>query len=158
MISISVSFFLRLAYWVRLTQCVRDSFSWCPGISSFLAFLQCGSCTATNIPFYVFPGKKLRGLSPNSTFMFLWPIYMYIPRIGPHIYLQQNRQTDRGHIYINRSQTHACGIGTFLGIFASNFLYCGFALWRVCLLGPQVYMKAKILSYSLLSLLHGSAN
>ncbi len=25
---------------------------------------------------------------------------LYIPRIGPHIFLQQNRQTDRGNILI----------------------------------------------------------
>jgi hypothetical protein len=27
-------------------------------------------------------------------------IYLYIARIGPHIFLQQNRQSDRGNIYI----------------------------------------------------------
>ncbi len=32
--------------------------------------------------------------SQLPTFMCLWAIYMYIPRIGPHISLQQNRQTD----------------------------------------------------------------
>jgi hypothetical protein len=46
-------------------------------------------------PFYVFIFWELRGLSP--------PIHMsvndfYIPRIGPHIFLQQNRQIDPGNL------------------------------------------------------------
>ncbi len=49
-------------------------------------------------PIYVFPEKDLRCLSHN------FHIHMsvgdlYIPRIRPHIFLQQNRQTDRGNIY-----------------------------------------------------------
>jgi hypothetical protein len=39
-------------------------------------------------PIYGFPEKELRGPSPNSTFM-------YLRAIGPHIFLQQNRQTNR---------------------------------------------------------------
>jgi hypothetical protein len=43
------------------------------------------------------PEKELRGLSPN------FHIHasvgdLYMPRIGPRIFLQQNRQTDRGNI------------------------------------------------------------
>jgi len=48
-------------------------------------------------PIYVFPEKELRGLSPN--FHIHVPVSdLYIPRIGSHIFLQQNRQTDRGNI------------------------------------------------------------
>ncbi len=36
-------------------------------------------------PIYVFPEKELRGISPDSTFMCLWAIYIRIPRICPHI-------------------------------------------------------------------------
>ncbi len=39
---------------------------------------------------------KMRGLSPN----FHIPVSvsdLYIPRIDPHIFLQQNRQTNRGN-------------------------------------------------------------
>jgi hypothetical protein len=48
-------------------------------------------------PICVFSGKELSGLSPN------FHIYvsvgdLYIPRIGPPIFLQQSRQTDRGNI------------------------------------------------------------
>ncbi len=47
-------------------------------------------------PIYVYPEKELHGLSvPISTF-----IQLYIPRIGPHIFLSQNRQVDLGYIYI----------------------------------------------------------
>jgi hypothetical protein len=50
-------------------------------------------CTENQI--YVFPEKELRGLSPNSYIhMFVSDLctYMYISRISPHIWLQQNRQ------------------------------------------------------------------
>ncbi len=55
-------------------------------------------------------------------------------RIGPPIFLQQNRQIDRG---INRSQTHECGNWDcgraipVLGIFASNFQYWFFEVCRL---------------------------
>jgi hypothetical protein len=48
-------------------------------------------------PIYVFPEKELRGLSPNSHIGVLVSD-LYVPRIGPHIFLQQNRQTDCGNI------------------------------------------------------------
>jgi hypothetical protein len=53
-------------------------------------------CSAN--PIYVFSEKELRGLSHNfHIHMSLGDLY--IPRIAPHIFLQQNRQTDRGNIY-----------------------------------------------------------
>jgi hypothetical protein len=39
---------------------------------------------------YVFPETELRGLSPNS-YILVSVSDLYIPRIGPHIWLQQNR-------------------------------------------------------------------
>jgi hypothetical protein len=44
-------------------------------------------------PIYIFPKKELRGLSYN------FPIHvsvsdLYIPRMGPHVFLHQKRQTD----------------------------------------------------------------
>jgi hypothetical protein len=51
------------------------------------------------------PKKGLRGLSMNFH-IHVSVTYLYIPRIGLHIFLQQNRQTDaRWWEYINRSQT-----------------------------------------------------
>jgi hypothetical protein len=48
-------------------------------------------------PIYIFPEKELRGLSPNfNTHVSVSDLY--ISRIGPHIFLQQNRQNDRGNI------------------------------------------------------------
>jgi hypothetical protein len=46
---------------------------------------------------YVFPEKELRGLSPN------FPIHvsvsdLYFPGIGPSIFLQQKKHSDRGNI------------------------------------------------------------
>ncbi len=46
---------------------------------------------------YVFPEKELRGLSPNFH-IYVSVIDLYMPRIAPHIVLQQHRQTDRGNI------------------------------------------------------------
>jgi hypothetical protein len=46
---------------------------------------------------YVFLFWELRGLSPNFH-IHVSVSHSYIPRIGPHISLQQNRQTDPGNI------------------------------------------------------------
>ena len=51
-------------------------------------------------PIYVFLFCELRGLSPNFH-IHVSVSDSYIPRIGPHISLQQNRQTDPGNIYIS---------------------------------------------------------
>jgi hypothetical protein len=43
-------------------------------------------------PIYVFLFWKLRGLSPNFYIhVSVRDLYIYIPRIGPYIFLQQNR-------------------------------------------------------------------
>ncbi len=50
-------------------------------------------------PTYVFPEKEAHGLSPNSYIhVSVSDLYEYIPRIGPHKWLKQNRQTDHGNI------------------------------------------------------------
>jgi hypothetical protein len=49
---------------------------------------------------YVFPEKELRGRSPNFD-IHVSVSDLYIPGIGPHIFLQQNRQTDPGNIYLS---------------------------------------------------------
>ncbi len=86
--------------------------------------------TVTKI-LYVFPEKELRGLCPN--FHIRMPVSdLYIPKISPHIFLQQNRQTHRLKT-LYKSQTHECGNWdwsraiSFLGIFVANFRYCVFA-------------------------------
>ncbi len=48
-------------------------------------------------PIYVLPAKKLRGLSPNLH-IYVSVSDLHIPTVGPHIFLQQNRKTDRGNI------------------------------------------------------------
>ncbi len=57
---------------------------------------------------YVFLFWELLGLRPNCH-VHVSVSDLYISRIGPHILLQQNRQIDRGNVYVNRSQTHECG-------------------------------------------------
>jgi hypothetical protein len=46
---------------------------------------------------YVFLEKELHGISPNS-YIHVHMSDLYIPRIDPHIWLQQNRQSDPGNI------------------------------------------------------------
>jgi hypothetical protein len=48
-------------------------------------------------PIYVFFFWELRGLSPNFH-IHVSVSDLYIPRIGPHIFLQRNRQTDPKNI------------------------------------------------------------
>jgi hypothetical protein len=47
-------------------------------------------------PIYVLQGKKMLGLSPNFH-IHVSVSNLYIPTIGPPIFLQQKRQTDRGN-------------------------------------------------------------
>ncbi len=54
--------------------------------------------TATKYPIYVFLFWELRGISPNLH-IHVSVSDLYIPRICPHIFLQQNRQTDPGNIF-----------------------------------------------------------
>jgi hypothetical protein len=64
---------------------------------------QSSICTAKKFEF-MYPRKGNCVASvPISTFMCLWAIYiydLYIPKFGPHIFLQQNRQTDQRNIKI----------------------------------------------------------
>jgi hypothetical protein len=48
-------------------------------------------------PIYVFLSWELRGLSPNFH-IHVSVSDLYIPRIGPHIFLQHKRQIDHGNI------------------------------------------------------------
>ncbi len=55
----------------------------------------------------IFPGKELCGSSPKS-YIHVSVRYFFIPLIGLHILLQENRWAERVE-YIDRSQTHECG-------------------------------------------------
>ncbi len=73
------------------------------GLSNHITFMPIKSgatvplihCTENRI--HKFPEKELRGLSPNS-YIHVSVSNLYIPRIDPHIWLQQKRQADPGNI------------------------------------------------------------
>jgi hypothetical protein len=94
----------------------------------------CLHCNENHI--YVFPEKEMCGRSPNFQIL-LSENNLYVPRIGPHIFQQQNEQTDRVNINIAHGHLNV-EIGTvamqaipFLGIFVSNFRYCVFTVQYV---------------------------
>ncbi len=61
--------------------------------------------TATKKPFLYSISEKCAASVPISTFMCLWAIYTYIPRMGPLYFLQKNRQIDCGNTSITNSLT-----------------------------------------------------
>jgi hypothetical protein len=58
-------------------------------------------------PIYVFLLWELRGLNPNFH-IHVSVSDLCIPRIGPNIFLQQNRQSDPGKIQISHRYTYKC--------------------------------------------------
>jgi hypothetical protein len=64
---------------------------------------------------HVFPEKELRGLSPKFH-IHVSVSDFNLPKIDPHIFPQQNRQTNCGNILycMIRSQTHECGNWEYL--------------------------------------------
>jgi hypothetical protein len=69
---------------------------------------------------------------------------LYLPRIGPHIFLQQNRQTDPENMYINLSQIYECRnweTGHYNSVMEITVSFLGIHLYWI-LTGPSfaVYM------------------
>jgi hypothetical protein len=99
-----------------------------------------GSRHCNENPIYVFPEKELRGLSPNFH-IHVSVTDLYISRIGPHIFLQQNRQTHRGNICINRSQTREWKLGLRpLNSFSGNNY---FAFSVLCFCSGEVFHRLR---------------
>ncbi len=66
-----------------------------------LSFTQEGQCSphCNENPISIFPEKELCGLSPHFH-IHVFVSDLYISRNGSHIFLQQDRQSERGNIYI----------------------------------------------------------
>jgi hypothetical protein len=73
------------------TTCTTATF-----VKYFLSTAAANGHTLQRNPIYVFPEKELRGLSLNFH-IHVSMSDLYISRIHPHIFLQQNRQTDCGN-------------------------------------------------------------
>jgi hypothetical protein len=90
---------------------------------------------------YLLPEKKLCSLNPNLHIRVSVSDF-YIPTVGPPIFLQQNRQTDRWNICINRLPKHECRnwkkAVSFLGIFVSNFRCSAFVMPVCCCAGQSI--------------------
>jgi hypothetical protein len=98
----SVFFFPTLAPCAQITRPANHLEMGCRGESRLFLFSKNPPCTEN--PIYLFPEKELRGLSPNS-YIHISVSDLFIPRTGPHIWLQQNRQTDPGNIQISHIYT-----------------------------------------------------
>ncbi len=68
-----------------------------PVLSYMWGLLLIRICHCNENPIYVFLFWELRGFSPNFH-IHVSVSDLYIPRIAPHIFLQQNRKIDRGNI------------------------------------------------------------
>jgi hypothetical protein len=82
-------------------------------------------------PICVFLFWKLRGLSPKFHIYVSVSDFFFIPRIGPHICLQQNRKTDPGNIYcksltdMNWETEHYNSVLEIIGFSPALHLQCG---------------------------------
>jgi hypothetical protein len=73
-----------------------------PTVTQKSAEDRCRACLSvhcTQNPIYVFQEKELRGLSSNSD-IHVSVSDLYIPRIGPHIWLQKNRYISHRYISV----------------------------------------------------------
>ncbi len=93
--------------------------------------LKCSHCKEDSI--YVFPEKKLRGLSPNFH-IHVSVSDLYIPGIGPPIFLQQNRQTGRENIPHRNMNV---GFGNEAARFISGNICFKFSDWCLCSAGEH---------------------
>jgi hypothetical protein len=87
------------------------------------------------VPIYVFPGMKLLFSNriiifclPVPTLIYLWEIYIFPDRSANST---AGKYVDRSWEYLNRSQTHECGIRTEAGQFPEKDFRC--SVWRFIL-------------------------
>ncbi len=66
---------------------------------------------------------------------------LYIPTIGPPIFLQQNKQTDRGDMYIDHRNMNV-GIGTLVAV-QFHFVNICFEFSVLCLCSAAVANRNK---------------
>ncbi len=86
--------------------------------------------------------KKLSGLSP-SFHIHVSMSDLYFPRTDPHIFLEQNKQTNRGNIYIIHRHKNV-EIGTEAGQFLFfKYLFQIFGIVSLQCSVDQIHVSAK---------------
>jgi hypothetical protein len=70
-----------------MSRCIDAALTKYMQYSPFVFLLQVRTKNCNENPIYVFPEKELRGLSPNFR-RHVFVSYLYIPRIGQHIFLR----------------------------------------------------------------------
>jgi hypothetical protein len=76
-------------------------------------------------PIYVFLFSELRGLSPNFH-IHVSVSDLYIPRIGPHISRQQNRQTDHRYMSVGTERQNI----TYNSVWKITVSFLGIHKWE----------------------------
>jgi hypothetical protein len=112
---------------------IKESF-FANNAHTWLVLFSLARIHCNEIPMHVFLFWELRGLSPNFH-IHASVSDLYIPRIGPYIFLQKNRWWK----YINRSQTHECGNWDWLHNFFSGNICFEFSALVLC----SVWLKTK---------------
>ncbi len=96
-------------------------------------------------PIYVFPEKELRSLNSNSH-IYVSVSDLYILRVGPHIFLWQNRHTDRGNIKSAHRHMNVEIRAEVCNSFSGNICF-QFSILCLCSVATNHFCNCKSIAY-----------